>query len=228
MKIAVQIPVKGRSSKRIPNKNFTELCGKPLAFWLLDEIVANIPDDWDLFIDSEKETTMDQIKERYGNKFLFHKRNEWFAMDHANGNHLITQFAFTHPQYDIYVQLFVTAVTLSGEVVIEAVKILKNSLDKHDSLLLVTEETGWFWFNGKALNYNPTIPDGLPRSQDAMAFKETTGLYAITKDAVFKTCCRIGENPIFYKVPHEFSMDIDTMEDLEEAKQLFSSRKNND
>jgi len=223
MKIAVQIPVKGRSSTRIHNKNFTELCGKPLAFWLLDEIAANVPDDWDLFIDSEKETTMNHIKERYGHKFLFHKRNEWFALDHANGNHLITQFAFAHPDYDIYVQAFVTAVTLPSKIMIDAVHQLVHSTSQHDSLFLVTEETGWFWHNNNPLNYQPDIPDGLPRSQDAMVLKETTGLYAIKKDVVFKTGCRIGKHPIFYKIDRKFAIDIDTMDDLEEAKRILGT-----
>ena len=90
-------------------------------------------------------------------------------------------------------------------------------------MLLVTEENGWFWFNGQALNYVPDRPDGLPRSQDAMVLKETTGLYAITREAVFRTGCRIGCRPLFYKVDRQSAFDVDNMEDFLEAQRIISS-----
>lgn len=222
MKIALQIPVKARSSTRVPNKNFRELNGKPLSCWLLDELVTHCPPDWDIFIDSEKESTFPLFKERYGDRIRFHLRHEWFAGDQANGNHLIHQFAVHQPNYNLYAQVFVTAVTLKGSLIREAIESLATSLDKYDSLFLVTEKTGWFWFQGKALNYNPAIPDGLPRSQDALVYQETTGLYAITRDAVLRSACRIGANPLLYRVPTPFGFDIDTMEDFEEAKRILA------
>lgn len=226
MKVAVQIPIKGKPSTRVPNKNFRELAGKPLSFWLLDEINDNLPAEWDLYIDSEKEEVFDRVKERYGDRFKFHKRASWFASDSANGNHLISQFAVLHDNYDIYVQAYVTAVNLKGDMIKESVKSLMDSTDTHDSVLLVTEETGWYWKDGKAMNYNPNIPYGLPRSQDATLLKETTGLYAVTKETVFKTGCRVGENPIFFHVPNQQAIDIDTMEDFLEAKNMFLQQQN--
>ena len=223
MKIAVQVPMKARPSTRVPNKNFRDLCGKPLAFWLLDELVDSSPPEWDLFVDSEKESVMDFFGDRYKDRICFHKRAEWFASDQANGNHLIYQFAVSKPYYDIYVQAFVTAVTLSGQIITEAVQAFVSSIDRYDSMLLVTEETGWFWFDGQAVNYAPDRPDGLPRSQDAPVLKETTGLYAITREAVFRTGCRIGKAPLFYEVPQRYSADVDTMEDLLEAQRVLSS-----
>lgn len=221
MKVAVQVPIKGKPSTRVPNKNFRELAGKSLSFWLLDEIHKNLPEEWDIYIDSEKEEVFERIKDRYNDRFKFHKRASWYASDNANGNHLINQFAVKHDQYDIYVQVYVTAVNLKGKIIKDSVSALIDSIDKHDSVLLVTEETGWFWINGEAVNYSPEVPDGLPRSQDAKMLKETTGLYAATKDTVFNTGCRVGKNPLFYEVPTQQAIDIDTMEDFTEAKNMF-------
>jgi CMP-N-acetylneuraminic acid synthetase len=222
MKIAVQIPIKSRSSTRVPNKNFRDLAGKPFSCWLLDELVKNCPEDWDLYIDSESVNAYDQFDDRYSGRIKFHKRNEWFASDAANGNHLLSQFSNAHPEYDVFVQVFVTAITLTAAIIRESIEAFTSSADKYDSMFLVTEKTGWFWFQGKPMNYDPSRPDGLPRSQDALVFEETTGLYAITRDAVMRTGCRIGKNPLMYKIPHKYAYDVDTMEDFAEAQRLLS------
>ena len=115
-------------------------------------------------------------------------------------------------------QVFDTAVTLKRHVIEEAVETFKKKADTHDSLFLVTEETGWLWGNQTALNYDPTKPNGLPRSQDACYYKETTGLYAITRDSLFSTGCRIGLNPFLFIVDKTSALDIDTMDDLKAAE----------
>jgi len=224
MKIAIQIPIKARSSTRVPNKNFRDLAGKPFSCWLLDELVVNCPKDWDLYIDSEDVSAYDKFKDRYPGRLKFHQRSEWYASDAANGNHLLSQFATSHPEFDIFVQVFVTAITLTAEIIKESVEAFISSLDRYDSMFLVTEKTGWLWFQGKPMNYDPSRPDGLPRSQDAMVLEETTGLYAITRDAAMRTGCRIGHEPLMYGIPHKYAYDVDTMEDFEEAQRLLTDR----
>ncbi|MBT4224042.1 MAG: hypothetical protein HOD72_06205 [Opitutae bacterium] len=221
MKIAVQVPIKGRSSQRVPNKNFRNLQGKPLCHWLLDELVG-LPENYDIFIDSEDETVFTKLEQAGYSRFRFHQREEWFASDEANGNHMIHQFAVTNPNYDIYAQVYVTAVTLKQTIIREAIEKLAREMPNHDSIFLVTEETGWIWFEGRAINYNPTQPNGLKRSQDASFLQETTGLYAIEKKAVLRTGCRIGENALPHLIDKQYSMDIDTMEDFREAEEILS------
>lgn len=221
MKIAIEIPLKARSSIRVPNKNFRDLAGKPLCFWMLDEIANNLPEEWDPYIDSENESVMPNIRDRYGDRFRFHLRNPWFAADHANGNHLITQFAHRYLEYDIYCQLFVTAVTLKGEIICEAMDAFLSQLDEYDSMLLTTSQTGFFWYKNQPVNYDPFRPDGLARSQDIQLTQETTGMYVITRDAVLRTGCRIGSRPLFYDVPRQHAIDIDTMDDFEMANKLL-------
>ncbi|MCH7228003.1 cytidylyltransferase domain-containing protein [Haloferula sp. A504] len=224
MKVAVQIPIKSRSSTRVPNKNFRDLAGKPFSCWLLDEVCNFCPKDWDIYVDSENKSAHDFFENRYNDRLLFHQREEWFASDAANGNHLMHQFVTMHPEYDVIAQMYVTAISLKGEVIMEAMNAFMEALDKYDSMLLVTENTGWYWHNGRPLNYDPNRPDGLPRSQDAVVYEETTGLYAITRDAALRTGCRIGKNPLMYKVPKKFAMDVDTMEDFEEAQARLVGR----
>ncbi len=221
MKIAIQIPIKARSSTRVPNKNFRDLCGKPFSWWLLDRLLEVASPEWDIFIDSESDSVLDKLSDAQRKRFKFHERDSWFAEDHAKGNHLLHQFAVRESGYDLYVQLFVTAVTLPGEIIRESIQCMATSVSDYDSLFLVTEESGWYWFKGEALNYQPNLPNGLPRSQDAMVLKETTGLYAITRDALLRTGCRIGLRPYFYRIPAEYAFDVDTMEDFRQAEKLL-------
>lgn len=223
MKIAVQVPIKARSSTRVPNKNFRELSGKPLYRWLLDELLAIKGVELDVFVDSEGENVFDLIRQSYPDqpRLQFHKRLPWFAEDQANGNHLLSQFGMAHPEYDVYAQAFVTAVTLRRGLIEESLSAFASSRDQHDSMFLVHEEPGWIWYQGKPVNYDHTRPDGLPRSQDAMYLKETTGLYAITRDALFRTACRIGTRPLLYKVQKFYTVDIDTMDDFHAAEAVL-------
>ena len=73
MKIAVQVPIKGKSSLRVPNKNFRNLNGKPLCYWVLDELVK-LPADIDIFIDSEEKNRLQDLKHQI-QQFLRKKGN---------------------------------------------------------------------------------------------------------------------------------------------------------
>lgn len=222
-RIAVQIPIKNRSSERVPNKNFYELCGKPLCYWLLDSLMMELPASADVYIDSESENVFSRLRPEHQNRFHFHRRPDWYASNEANGNHLLQQFVSSHPDYDIYAQAYVTAVMLSGSTVWSSIQRLVND-NAYDSLLLVHEECGWIWYHGKAINYDPERPNGLPRSQDAIYLKETTGLYVVRRETALKTGCRVGSKPLFHCVSKVESLDVDTLEDILSAKQLLESR----
>ena len=219
MKIAIQIPIKGLPSERVKNKNFRLLNGKPFYAHLLDKI-KDIR-DIDIFIDSEDKKVFSKIKKRYNNTFKFHKREKTYSENWSNGNHLINQFAIHNPGYDLYCQLYITAIFLTSKSITSCISNLIEHIDKYDSSFLVTKETGWIWYKNKSINYDHKIMDGLPRSQDANYFKETTGLYVIKKESLFKTGCRIGYNPIMYPVKEIESFDVDTMEDIKKAELIF-------
>src|SRR5205814_1036911 len=106
---------------------------------------------------------------------------------------------------DIYVQLFVTAPFLTSDTINKAIKILEET--KHDSVFTVNRKHDWAWFNGKPITY---FPGNLPRSQDAIPLMvETTGLYAVTKDAMQNYRRRVGNNPFMLEVDEVEGWDID-------------------
>ena len=101
----------------------------------------------------------------------------------ANGNDLLLNYHLKIIEADIYFQLFITAPLLKISTINKCIEILKKS-KKHDSIMTVRSLYTWFWFNNRAINYDPRI---LPRSQDAKpVVVETTALYGIKRRSLKK------------------------------------------
>lgn len=124
------------------------------------------------------------------------------------------------PHYDCYFQLFATAPFLQTSSIKACVEKLVNS-EMFDSCFTALENHGFYWLNGNPINYRPCI---LPRSQDMLpVIEETTGLYGMTHDALFKYRCRIGRNPYIHIVNKFEAVDINTEEDLKFAEYIGKS-----
>ena len=171
MKIVAIVPIKSQS-KRVKNKNFKKINGKPLYRYLLDKL--KFTNFNEIYVDSDSTEI-----EKYCrlNNYKFIKRLPKLALDNSNGNDLLNYHSKII-NADIYFQLFITAPLLKIETINNCIeKIKKNK--KYDSILTSKSVQTWFWYKGKPVNYDPKI---LPRSQDAdpLVF-ETTGLYGIRK-----------------------------------------------
>ena len=211
MKVVAIIPIKAKS-KRVKSKNFRLLCGKPLYEFFLEKL-SDHPFD-ELLIDTDSEEIAQYCNR---NGFSIIERKPELASDSANGNDLLLYHAQIIDA-DIYFQLFITSPFLKEETISKAYDILTQNQD-YDSLLTATKIYSWFWFESKPVNYDPKI---LPRSQDATPIiKETTGLYAIRKEALLENKCRIGKHPYMLFVDEIEAMDIDTEFDFSLAEFIF-------
>ena len=206
MKTVAIIPIKSHS-KRLRNKNFKIINGKPLYRYLLDKLHKCNFDE--IYVDSDsKEIEKYCLKKKY----LFIKILQKLAHDNANGNNLLNYHA-NMIYADYYFQLFVTAPLLKVKSINECIKILKAN-KKIDSIFTIKKIFSWFWYKDKPVNYNPKI---LPRSQDAIPLiQESTGLYGISRKALKKYKCRIGKKPYFFEITQKEALD--TKEDLEILK----------
>ena len=215
MKVVAIIPIK-EMSKRVKSKNFRSFCGEPLYRYFMKKLIDSPFDE--IFIDTDS----DEISEyATGMGWKVIKRVPELAADSANGNDLLVYEA-NMIDAEIYFQLFITAPLLKPQTVNKAYKIMTSKME-YDSLFTATEIYSWFWYNSKPVNYDPKV---LPRSQDATPIiRETTGLYAIRRDALLKNKCRIGENPYMLYVGEMEAMDIDTEQDFRVAEIIFSHIK---
>ena len=205
MKIVAIVPIKSQS-KRLKNKNFKKINGKPLYKYLLDKLKFTNFDE--IYVDSDSSEI-----EKYCrlNNYKFIKRLPKLALDSANGNDLLN-FHSKVIKADIYFQLFVTAPLLKTKTINNCIEKIKKN-NKYDSILTSKSIHTWFWYKGRPVNYDPKI---LPRSQDASPLVfETTGLYGIRRKTLMKKKARIGNKPYFYEVSDEEAIDLDNLKDLE-------------
>ena len=202
MKTVAFVPIK-RVSKRVKGKNFRDFMGVPLYEWFLRKLI-----DVDLGFDAVYvDTDSDEIAAYAERNGLIHfPRLPELAQDTANGNHLLVHEAEAI-EADIYCQLFITAPFLRQETIAEAVRLMRED-SPHDSVFTAVKRFSWFWFDNKAVNYDPRT---LPRSQDARPIiQETTGLYAIERSVLLADRCRIGRNPHMLFVDEQEAVDIDS------------------
>jgi CMP-N-acetylneuraminic acid synthetase len=214
MKIVAIVPIKAKS-KRVKNKNFKLINGKPLYSYILNTLKKCKFDE--IYVDSD---SLEIKKFCIKNRIRFIERKPKLALDNANGNDLLNYHAKVI-EADLYFQIFVTAPLLKQETINKCIKILSNTR-RYDSILTSKSIYSWFWFNNRPINYDPKI---LPRSQDAKPVTlETTGLYGIKRKSLLKRKARIGINPYFFEVSNFESIDLDTDEDFEMLK--FFLKKN--
>ena len=205
MKIVAIVPIKLKS-KRLKNKNFKKINGRPLYKYLLDKLKFTNFDE--IYVDSNSPEIEEYCKLK---NYKFIKRLPKLAHDNANGNDLLNYHSKII-NADIYFQLFITAPLLKIKTINNCIKKIKKS-KKYDSILTSKSVQTWFWYKGKPVNYDPKI---LPRSQDAdpLVF-ETTGLYGIRKKILLSKKARIGNKPYFYEVSDEEAIDLDNLKDFE-------------
>lgn len=212
MKTACFIPIKA-NSERVVGKNFRELNGKKLYEFICEHVIkASVFDD--VYIDTNSEEIKQYAKEK---GFLVIDRKEELAQNNANGNDLLVFHGDKYPEYDYYFQLFATAPYLQASSIKHCYEVLTSS-EEYDSCFTATKNNGFYWLNNSPINYRPGI---LPRSQDMLPMiEETTGLYGITKDSLFKYKCRIGRKPYISYVDKFEAVDINTETDLKMAEYI--------
>ena len=210
MRTACFIPIKA-NSERVPGKNFRILNGKKLYEYIIEHAMeANCFDD--IYIDTNSE----EIKiYALNNNLKVIDRKEELAMNTANGNDLLVYHGEQFPKYDFYFQLFATAPYLQPISIKKCYEALVLS-EEYDSCFTAVKNNGFYWFNNIPVNYRPDI---LPRSQDMVPLiEETTGMYGMSKDSLYKYKCRIGRKPYIYLVDKFEAVDINTEEDLKMAE----------
>jgi CMP-N-acetylneuraminic acid synthetase len=119
---------------------------------------------------------------------------------------------------DVYIAAFATAPFLKAEHILECLDKVKSG--EFDTAFTAAKLQDFIWTeSGKPLNFNP---EKLPRTQDLPPlYRETGGLYVISKSAYEKTHRRIGENPYICLVSGIEATDIDDPEDFELANIIY-------
>ena len=211
--ISAIVPIK-RESQRVEYKNFREINGKPLFYWILstlnssnyiDEIIVNIDDE---YIEEELTKYFDFLKFVYrpenlkGNEVSMNKIID-STLDDCKNNSII-QTHTTNP--------FLKVLTIDN--------VLKEHLNKGTSFFTVTKiQDRLYDSNGIPVNH---IIDELVQTQDLEPiYIENSGFYIFTKESFKKNNNRISKDSRMFETKFPENIDIDNESDFKIAEILL-------
>ena len=211
--ISAIVPIK-RDSQRVEYKNFREINGKPLFYWILsslnssdyiDEIIVNIDDE---YIEEELTRYFDFLKFVYrpdnlkGNEVSMNKIID--SMLDECKNESIIQTHTTNP--------FLKVSTIDS--------VLKEHLNKGRNYFTVTKiQERLYDSYGIPMNH---IMDELVQTQDLdPIYIENSGFYIFTKESFKKNKNRISKDSKMFETKFPENIDIDNESDFKVAEILF-------
>ena len=221
------IPARG-GSKGLPRKNILPLAGIPLISHTINaaaqskyltSIVVNTDDDEIAAVAEDHKVNVQRRPSEMGSDVA--KVDElliWSVMSLESELNL---------KVDIVVLLYPTAPLRPAAAIDDTIE----QITEHncDSALTLVEDTGYLWStsaegNAQPTNYDPS--NRAPRQQEAWnQWRENKAVYAMRRELLINTRCRLGGKIGFAKMDPLSSIDIDNASDLEIANSIFQIKK---
>lgn len=232
-KILAIIPARA-GSKRVPQKNIRNFCGKPLIAWTIEAALNSKIFD-EIIVNSDSEEIL-SIGKEYGASTPF-RRPASLATDNATSTdvilHTIQYYEENNKAFDIIVLLQPTSPLKTSDHIQEAIDLYIDK--KASSVISVCElEHPIQWCNtlDKSLDMNNFLSKNVnnKRSQDLDQHYRLNGaIYILDTEKFKKHKTSIIPNSFAYIMEQYASIDIDTELDftIAEAINLNKSNKHN-
>ena len=218
--ITALLPMKA-NSERVPNKNFKLIGGKPLYYWILENLIAlEVIDRVIINTDADQGLFSNFIGNK---KLLIRSRKPSLCGDLVSMNKIIEDDILSDDN-KIFLMTHTTNPLISKRTLSNAIDIFLNrDKNQFDSLYSATKFQGRFYYEGSiAINHNP---NELLRTQDLPpVYLENSCLYLFEKNIFLDTKTRIGKMPILFETPQLESVDIDTKDEWYLANLLISDK----
>ncbi len=206
------IPLRG-GSKSIPLKNIKNFCGKPLCYWVINELQQSNIDKIIVATDSEY---IKKIVLSFGfSKLSVYDRDPKNAQDTSSTESVMLEFITNSSLVndDLLVLVQATSPFTKSKDFNNALIQLKE--DKCDSLLTAVLSKRFFWNNKQSgaepINYDYT---NRPRRQDFTGMYMENGAFYINKvENIIKHKNRLSGKISIYEMPEHTAIEID--EDLD-------------
>lgn len=236
MKVGALIPCR-KGSKRIPNKNFKEFCGKPLYQWTLDaawetnlfDLVIVSSDGAEEFENTleMRNITPDGLGER---RAIFdNNRPPELCEDGTTMEAVLSHYVEKYPDIGIWCILQPTSPLREAQDISGAYKMLLE--DERDSVVSVFNDPLLFWVKDCVEVQGQQCPvasfhiDRRPNSQDRKDwYKENGAIYFTPAYTLKYTGSRCGGRVGLYVMPPERSHEIDTPHDWDVCEFLMGKR----
>jgi N-acylneuraminate cytidylyltransferase len=220
------IPARG-GSKGIPRKNLADLAGKPLIAHAIAQAKASKRIDH-VFVSSE-DAEIRKVAASYGAEVI--DRPDEFIHDNSLQEvdrllkWTVLELEKQKHQIDIVVLLYATAPLRQVQTIDEAIRMVAEG--SYDSVLSLYEDITYLWRrDGDTVtptNYNPATR-GPRQKENWNQWAENKAVYAVKRDLMVNTSCRLGGRVGYVEMPRWRSVDIDKPEDLELVRRLYEVR----
>ena len=123
----------------------------------------------------------------------------------------------------------VTSPFVDEKIYDSAIKFYKNAITNkaHDSVMAATKLQNFIWNEDGPVNYKRS-PIKWPQTQTLDLLYEINSAFFIAHSSIYRSHMdRIGENPALYILEHPFSIDIDSIDQFQEAQltwELFQKK----
>ena len=216
-----------KGSTEILNKNLKKINGHPLIYYTIDQAKrSNIFDKIVVSTDSKK---ISDISQKLG-------VHSWFLRPKKLSNDkspkvLAIKHAFKEAEkhfnkkFNILVDLDATSPLRKVTDIIRAVNKFKYSSANNLVTVCTSKKNPYFnmyEYKNKRLNRIKTLKKNIIRRQDApIIYENNASIYIWSRKAILKNNKILNKNTIFYEMPHERSIDIDSKFDFEIVKFLI-------
>lgn len=198
MQFTALVPLK-RDSRRLPNKNYLKLAGKPLTYHIFNALLK-LESVEKVCAFSSSDDCMSHIPS--GVEFV--KRDPKLDLDSVRGLDLLRAFAETVPsQY--YILAHATSPFISAASLQKGINGILSG--QYDSALAVSEIKKYFWFDSRPVNYD--INDIVQTQYIQPVLIETSAFYMFSRDDILLKSRRIGDRPYLVPTNEVEAMDID-------------------
>ncbi len=210
-------------SSRIPEKNFTDVNGKPLWWHLLYEL-----NGLDVTVNTDSPKFLKQLKSSNFKPLQVINRDQkhikWEndkSIDSSPVEDMLFDFCKTIDNSEIVVLTHVTSPFLKKGTIFKAVEMLQND-HKAKSIHSVSQVQDFVWLK-KDSQVSPVnfFTNRVQRTQDLQPIFVSKGAFFIAKAGdILEQRKRLPEPLIFYPLNHTESVEIDNFDDLQFARFL--------
>jgi len=209
--VAIIVPIKFNST-RVKRKNLRLINGIPLYHHIFSQLIQ-LDRNWDIFIYSSNIFCAGSLDERI--KYL--PRPRYLDSDAIQANELFKYAANLLP-HRVQSIVHPTSPFLTEHTIQTCIDAVVQG--GYDSSFSAEEIKSYAWYEGKPLNYDP---NKMVQTQQLVPIVvENSGIYVYLKENYIKNGTRVGKNPYVKIVMKKEAIDIDTEEDLEQAKMVAS------
>ena len=215
MKFSAFIPIK-LNSERVPNKNFYEICGKPLFYYILSTLQSvELVDE--IVIDIDHIEIKEKVN-KYFNDIRFNLRKDNLSSPTESVNKIIDS-NINNLKNEYIIQTHVTNPLLTSSSINHAAEqFIKN---KKALFSVNMFQSRFYDTSTKPINHDVDIL--LPTQELEPIYEENSNFYIFSKKQ-FKNNNnkRIGENSVYYQTSKFESFDIDNFDDINLVEKLIT------